>query len=151
MGKKSRLKKERQKRQAAGITRNLAVNPGPTQLSAPKTSAPAPNKPVAISDASYTRDVLQSPIPVLVDYWASWCGPCRMIAPSLDKLAPRWEGKVKIAKYNTESNGVEQAKLGIRSIPTLVLYRDGQIVGTKVGALPYAALKSWVEQTLGLG
>ena len=144
MGKKSRKKKERRALAAKGIVRTDVLVAAP-DAAAPVLKAPAPGNPVPVSDGSFAADVLHSPIPVLVDFWASWCGPCKHIAPILDELAPTWQGRVKIAKYNTERNRRVMEQLGIRSIPTLVLYHQGEVIGTKVGLQPKAALRSWVE------
>ena len=90
------------------------------------------------SDASFEADVLQSSTPVLVDYWAEWCGPCKMIAPILDEVAGAYQGKLQVAKMNVDENREVPAKFGIRGIPTLMLFKDGQIAATKVGALSKA-------------
>ena len=101
-----------------------------------------------VSDASFEVDVLQSKHPVLVDYWAEWCGPCKMIAPILDEVATGYEGKLQIAKMNVDENRDIPAKLGIRGIPTLMIFKDGQVAATKVGALPESKLKEWIQQSL---
>ena len=100
------------------------------------------------SDASFEADVLQSATPVLVDYWAEWCGPCKMIAPILDEVAGAYEGKLQVAKMNVDENRDVPAKYGIRGIPTLMLFKDGQIAATKVGALSKAQLMAFIDQQL---
>ena len=100
------------------------------------------------SDASFEADVLQSTKPVLVDYWAEWCGPCKMIAPILDEVAGAYEGKLQVAKMNVDENREVPAKFGIRGIPTLMLFKDGQIAATKVGALSKAQLVAFIDQQL---
>ena len=100
------------------------------------------------SDASFEADVLQSTKPVLVDYWAEWCGPCKMIAPILDEVAGAYEGKLQIAKMNVDENREVPAKFGIRGIPTLMLFKDGQIAATKVGALSKAQLMAFIDEQL---
>ena len=101
-----------------------------------------------VTDATFETDVLQSAQPVLVDYWAEWCGPCKMIAPILDEVSAAYEGKLNIAKMNVDDNREIPAKFGIRGIPTLMLFRDGQLAATKVGALSNAQLIAFIDQQL---
>lgn len=101
-----------------------------------------------ISDASFEADVLQSNTPVLVDYWAEWCGPCKMIAPILDEVSATYQGKLQIAKMNVDENRDIPAKFGIRGIPTLMVFKGGQVAATKVGAAPKNQLQSWIEQSI---
>ncbi|APW46490.1 thioredoxin TrxA [Rhodoferax antarcticus] len=101
-----------------------------------------------VSDASFENDVLQSTLPVLVDYWAEWCGPCKMIAPILDEVSIAYEGKVRIAKMNVDENRDIPAKFGIRGIPTLMLFKNGQLAATKVGALSKSQLTAFIDQQL---
>jgi thioredoxin 1 len=101
-----------------------------------------------VTDASFEADVLQSAQPILVDYWAEWCGPCKMIAPILDDISASYDGKLKIAKMNVDENREIPAKFGIRGIPTLMLFKDGQLAATKVGALSKAQLIAFIDQQL---
>jgi thioredoxin 1 len=101
-----------------------------------------------VTDATFEADVLQSSQPILVDYWAEWCGPCKMIAPILDEVSNTYEGKLKIAKMNVDENRDIPAKFGIRGIPTLMLFKDGQLAATKVGALSKAQLTAFIDQQL---
>lgn len=101
-----------------------------------------------ITDASFDADVLKSATPVLVDFWAEWCGPCKMIAPILDELAPAYQGKVQIAKMNVDENRAVPAQFGIRGIPTLMIFKDGQLAATKVGALSKAQLTAFIDGNL---
>lgn len=101
-----------------------------------------------INDASFEAEVLKAGGLVLVDFWAEWCGPCRMIGPVLEELATEMQGKVTIAKMNVDESQATAAKYGIRSIPTLMLFKGGQAVSTKVGALPKQALQAWVEENV---
>src|SRR5512144_2319808 len=98
-----------------------------------------------ISDASFEQDVLKSDNPVLVDYWAEWCGPCKMIAPILDEVSREYDGKLTIAKLNVDENQATPAKFGIRGIPTLMLFKNGAVVGTKVGALSKSQLTAFID------
>ena len=100
------------------------------------------------SDASFDTDVLKAGKPVLVDYWAEWCGPCKMIAPILDEVSKDYDGRLQIAKMNVDENRDVPAKFGIRGIPTLMLFKDGKVAATKIGALPKGALFQWVESVL---
>ena len=102
-----------------------------------------------VSDASFDVDVLQSAQPVLVDYWAEWCGPCKMIAPILDEVAGTYSGKLQIAKMNVDDNRDVPGKYGIRGIPTLMMFKDGQLAATKVGAMSKAQLTAFIDQQLG--
>ncbi len=101
-----------------------------------------------VTDATFEADVLQSARPILVDYWAEWCGPCKMIAPILDEVSTTYEGKLNIAKMNVDENREIPAKFGIRGIPTLMLFKDGQLAATKVGALSKAQLVAFIDQQL---
>jgi thioredoxin len=98
-----------------------------------------------VTDENFEAEVLQSSLPVLVDYWAEWCGPCRAIAPILDEIASEYEGRLKVAKLNIDDNEVTPAKYGIRGIPTLMLFKDGSIEATKVGALQKSQLTAFVD------
>jgi thioredoxin 1 len=97
-----------------------------------------------VTDASFEADVINSSEPVVVDFWAEWCGPCRMIAPALEEIAAEMKGKVKVAKLNVDENPGVAAKFGIRSIPTLLIFKDGKTVATKVGAGPKTELSRWI-------
>ena len=97
------------------------------------------------SDASFNADVIEAGTPVLVDYWAEWCGPCKMIAPILDEVSKDYDGKLRIAKMNVDENRDVPAKYGIRGIPTLMLFKDGQLAATKVGALSKAQLTAFLD------
>jgi len=103
---------------------------------------------VYLSDASFEQDVIKSEIPVLVDYWAEWCGPCRMIAPILDEIATEYAGRVKVAKLNIDENPATPPKYGIRGIPTLMLFKDGAVAATKVGALSKSQLAAFLDGQL---
>ena len=101
-----------------------------------------------VSDVAFEQEVLQSQVPVLVDYWAEWCGPCKMIAPILDETAKELGSRLQIAKLNVDQNREVPAKFGIRGIPTLMLFKDGQLAATKVGALSKAQLAAFLEPHL---
>ena len=101
-----------------------------------------------ITDADFETAVVQSDIPVLVDFWAPWCGPCKMIAPILDEIAPEFAGKPKIVKINVDDNQLVAGQFGVRSIPTLLLFKNGQLVATQVGALPKNQLAAFINQHL---
>ena len=101
-----------------------------------------------ISDASFEADVLNSDKPVLVDYWAEWCGPCKMIAPTLDEMADTYKGRLQVAKMNVDENRGIPAKFGIRGIPTLMVFKGGQLVATKVGALTKAQMAQFIDGAL---
>jgi thioredoxin 1 len=103
------------------------------------------NNTITITDASFPQDVLQSAEPVLVDFWAEWCGPCKMIAPVLDEIAVSYAGKLKIAKLNVDQNTTIPAQYGIRSIPSLLLFKQGQLIATQVGALSKSQLTTFVD------
>lgn len=103
---------------------------------------------VAVSDATFENEVLNSSEPVLVDFWAEWCGPCKMIAPALEDIAGEFKGRVRVAKVNIDENPQSPNNYGVRGIPTLILFKDGKPAATKVGALPKSALRDWVAGSL---
>jgi thioredoxin 1 len=107
----------------------------------------AATKPV--TDGSFETDVLNAGKPVLVDFWAEWCGPCRMVGPVLEEIAGEMAAQVSIVKMNVDENPMAPSKYGIRSIPTLILFKDGKPAATKIGALPKPALQAWLKEQLG--
>jgi thioredoxin 1 len=104
--------------------------------------------PEAVTDASFKNDVLESEVPVLVDFWAPWCGPCRMVAPVVDEIAQQYEDKIKVVKLNTDENPDVATQYGIRSIPTLMIFKGGQRVDMVVGAVPKTTLANTIEKYL---
>lgn len=103
------------------------------------------NNLTAISDVSFEKDVVESQTPVLVDFWAPWCGPCKAIAPLLEELAQKYEGKLKIVKLDVDNNPATPPKFGVRGIPTLILFKDGQVQATQVGLLNKSELASFID------
>jgi thioredoxin 1 len=101
-----------------------------------------------VSDASFDQDVLKAPGPVLVDFWAEWCGPCKQIGPYLEEISNEMVGQVTVAKVNIDDNPMAPSKYGVRGIPTLILFKDGQVAATKVGALPKSKLVEWIKSSL---
>lgn len=103
---------------------------------------------LTLTDDSFEADVLQSDTPVLVDYWAEWCGPCKMIAPVLEEIAEEYDGKLKVAKLNIDQNEATAPKYGVRGIPTLMIFKGGNVEGTKVGALSKSQLTAFIDSTI---
>ncbi|PIE10981.1 MAG: thioredoxin [Rhodobacterales bacterium] len=103
---------------------------------------------VAVTDASFEDEVIKSDVPVVVDFWAEWCGPCKMIGPALEEIASEMDGKVKIAKVNVDEHSAMAAQLGVRGIPALFIFKDGQVVSNRAGAAPKAALESWISESV---
>ena|ERR1700759_3173613 len=103
---------------------------------------------VHTSDASFENDVLKASTPVLVDFWAEWCGPCKAIAPVLEELAPIYEGKVRIVKLNVDNHGATGAKFNIRSIPTLLLFHQGTVLASKIGTVSQSQLRAFLDDQL---
>ncbi len=101
-----------------------------------------------VTDDSFESEVLKSEIPVLVDYWAEWCGPCKMIAPILDEIAEEYAGRLRVAKLNIDDNPATPPKYGIRGIPTLMLFKDGNVEATKVGAVSKSQLTAFIDSNL---
>jgi thioredoxin 1 len=103
---------------------------------------------VAVTDSTFDAEVRNSDIPVVVDFWAEWCGPCKQIGPALEELSAEYAGRVKIVKVNVDENPSSPAQMGVRGIPALFLFKDGQVVSNKIGAAPKAALKSWIDSAV---
>ncbi|MCR9087969.1 MAG: thioredoxin [Pseudomonadota bacterium] len=103
---------------------------------------------VAVTDDTFDIEVKNADIPVVVDFWAEWCGPCKQIGPALEELSDELEGRVKIVKVNVDENNKVASELGIRGIPALFMFKDGQVVTNKTGAAPKAALQGWIESAL---
>ena len=103
---------------------------------------------VAVTDATFDTEVKKSDIPVVVDFWAEWCGPCKQIGPALEELSSEMEGKVKIAKVDVDSNPNTAASMGVRGIPALFIFKDGEVISNRAGAAPKAALQSWIEAAI---
>ena len=101
-----------------------------------------------VTDSSFEKDVLKSAVPVLVDFWAEWCGPCKQIAPIVDELAKEFEGKISVAKIDIDHNPATPSKYNVRGIPTLMLFKGGQVAAMKVGAAPKGALADWIRTQL---
>jgi thioredoxin 1 len=102
----------------------------------------------AVTDDTFATDVLNSSSPVLVDFWAEWCGPCRSIAPSLEDLSKEYAGKLEIVKVNIDENPMTPSQFGVRGIPTLLIFKDGKVAAQQVGAAPKSVLKAWIEKSL---
>jgi thioredoxin 1 len=103
---------------------------------------------VPVTDATFDAEVRNSPVPVVVDFWAEWCGPCRMIGPALEELSTQYGDRVKIAKVNVDENPDTAARLGVRGIPALFVFKDGQVVSNRAGAAPKAALQAWIDSAI---
>ena len=103
---------------------------------------------VAVTDDTFDAEVKNSDIPVLVDFWAEWCGPCKQIGPALEELSEQYEGKVKVAKINVDHDQGVAAQLGVRGIPALFLFKDGEVVSNRTGAAPKASLESWIKEAM---
>ena len=143
MGRKARMKKERKQAIEAGEFPQAAA-----PVKAASGAQAAGDKPISVGDRNFERQVIDSELPVLVDFWAPWCGPCKMIAPAIEDIAKDFAGQIKVVKYNTQDHQQVAQRMHIRSIPTLVMFKDGKVADVKIGASSPSALRSWVERTV---
>ncbi|MCA7119640.1 MAG: thioredoxin TrxA [Acidibrevibacterium sp.] len=102
----------------------------------------------AVTDANFAAEVLKAPGPVLVDFWAEWCGPCRMVAPALEEIGQEYAGRLTVAKVNVDENPMTPNQYSVRGIPTMILFKDGKPAATQVGALPKSRLKAWIDSAI---
>jgi thioredoxin 1 len=103
---------------------------------------------VAVTDDTFDAEVRQSDVPVVVDFWAEWCGPCRQIGPALEEIATEMDGRIKVAKVDVDQNPNTAASMGVRGIPALFIFKDGEVVSNRAGAAPKAALQTWIDSSI---
>jgi thioredoxin 1 len=138
--------------QPQAAPRSAASNgAGPTPQASPRPApGRTPEQPWIVTDASFEQDVLCSPEPVLIDFWAPWCGPCHMVAPTVERLAQEMSGRLRVAKVNVDENPGLSMRYGVQSIPTMMIFKDGQLVSRWAGALPEPGIRQRLQQSLGL-
>lgn len=146
MAAKAKSNSKRERNRARQQARKDAIQQ--TRVEERKQSGEELDHPIKVTDATFDSEVLDSEVPVLVDFWASWCGPCKALAPSLEQLAKVYAGKLKIVKYNTEENRRVAGQMNIRSLPTMVLFDQGEVLDVQMGAIPYGRLDNWVHKRL---